>query len=104
MENKPKAVDIRDPFVEGGGLGNDAVKNNEVPSNEFPTDLRNLSEADKKKWFRVEEVGGGLSVLKVRTELVTFVKEEGEPGFLDKKCSYKVTPKQEHKLMFDKDF
>jgi hypothetical protein len=99
MANKSKTEHAKDPIGKGGSGERD-----QVASTEFPTDLHNLSEADKKKWFRVEKVCGGREILKVRTELLNLPDVVGEPGFLEKTCNYELPLKQDQKLVFDKDF
>lgn len=69
----------------------------EEASEEFPRDLDNLSEVDKKKWFRVEEIAGG-KVLKVRPEMFTQPIIKGDPDFfekvvIDEKMNEKATGK-----------
>lgn len=58
----------------------------------FPTNLDNLTEEEKKKWFRWEEIAGG-KILKVRRELLPPPKaEEGEPIFFVESTTYeKIT-------------
>jgi hypothetical protein len=52
----------------------------------FPSDLTKLTEEDKKKWFREEEIPGG-KILKLRTELFEQPVLEGKPIFFDKRIT-----------------
>lgn len=69
----------------------------------FPSDLDNLSEEDKKKWFTVEEFAGR-KILKVKPEMFTPPKVEGDPVFLFEETEYQKQEREPSALVFEKDF
>jgi len=94
------SVQNKNTNTRDSGNGNDIMQRNQESSVEFPTDLQHLSEADEKKWFRVEVLDNGLSILKVRTELLNLPDEVGEPGFLEKSSgSYSSSPSEKRWVM-----
>lgn len=70
-----------------------ALKNK---ADKFPSDLSKLTEEQKKKWFKVEEIPGG-QILKLRTELFPPPVVQGDPVFFDKRSSYPLK-KQESSI------